>query len=186
MKLYEQYLKPSHNEIRDLLKKMDIIKYGFMTKDGKKITEDSGNIFDDGDFFMKNCRILQPEEVWKYKVGTCWDQSLLEYNFLKKKSYTQKFVYIELVDPGNSHTCIFFEDNREWFRIEHSWRSYKGILGPYKDLDEGIKELVKQHKKQYPEGKKLFVNKDVKADKMLGDYDLTPTKFMKICGSPSV
>lgn len=49
MKLYEQYIQ--HSELRDLLKKMDVIKYGFMTKDGRKITEDSGNIFDDEKFF---------------------------------------------------------------------------------------------------------------------------------------
>lgn len=186
VKLYEQYLQ-NHNEIRDLLKKMDVIKYGFMTKDGKKITDEDGDIFaDDGKFFYANCRVLQPEEVWKYKVGTCWDQSLLVYDFFKKRNINCRFVYIHLMDPGNSHTCVFFEDNGEWFRFEHSWKSYKGILGPYKTLDEGVKELVKHHKKQYPTAKGLFVNKNVNADRMLGDYNLTPRKFMKICGSPDI
>ena len=185
MKLYEEYFSVVH-QLMTLLKKMDVIEYGFMTKDGKKFTKDSGNIFEDENFFLDNCRVLQPKEVWKYKVGTCWDQSLLVYDFLKEKNVNQRFVYIELIKPGNSHTCIFFEDKGEWLRFEHSWESYKGILGPYVTLDKGIKELTKHHQKQYPKGSGVFVNNNVKADKMLADYNLTPKKFMKICGSPNI
>ena len=183
MNIIHQYLQESKSfkTPEQLLKAMDIIKYGFMTKDGKKLTGENEDLFDDEDYFWDNCRILQPDEVWKHRIGTCWDQSILAYVHLIKMGFKCSFVYTE-PDNSNSHSAVFFEENRKCFRFEHSWDSYRGILGAYKSLDEGIKTMIKQMKKNDPKGRNFIINKNVNMKKIIGDYNLTPKKFLTIVG----
>lgn len=161
------------------MSRMKSIKYGWFSAKTKKIITPNDSEFDEPYFFYNNCRVLQPDEVWKYKIGTCWDQSLLIYNELIKLKYPCSLVFLQLEKDFDSHAVTFYKENNKIFRFEHSWEEYRGISGPYASIELGISELKKQILKN-KKLQKIFINKNVNADRLLGDYNLTCSKYLSI------
>lgn len=170
------------DKIQRLLSKMDVIQYGYFTKNNRKITERSNETYKDIAFFWDNCRILQPKETWKHKIGSCWEQSIIAYMELSKLGYWVKCVYVE-PSNSNSHMTVFFKDDGKWFRFEHAWTPYKGVHGPYKTIKSGTFEMIDHMKKDDPKAKNFYTT-FVNMNKLIGEYNLTAKDLLKIVKSP--
>ena len=92
-------------------------------------------------------RLKSPEETIQRKLGNCHDQSLLELRCLRKHNYDAgQLFFIEVSDGeevgGNTHTLTWYKDDHSklWW-MEHSWENYRGIHGPYNNIND-LKDAV--------------------------------------------
>ena len=69
------------------------IEYGYYDKINNKRILPNMEEFNNKEYLNTNCRVLRAYQVWKYKIGTCWDTSmLLWYQFNK---ISMKIVILE-------------------------------------------------------------------------------------------
>ncbi len=146
MLIIEEYLqlkKPI-----DLLKWMikNKITYGWMDKKYKKHTDFNN--------FDKDYRLLLPKEVYKYKIGVCWDQTIfVDYMFDKLFLYLEhKMIFIQH-HKSNTHTFVIYKDHGKWWHFEHSWKTYRGIIGPFNTYMDIVKNTYKLLEKVQKVGK---------------------------------
>lgn len=142
----------------EAMTRMPVI-YGWYDFTHRKVITPNDKEWNEEGYFDENCRILKPDELEKYQVGTCYDISLYEYLQLSKMNYNPKFVFICLKD-GRSHTAVFFKYHRLWWWMEYAWYAQKGIHGPCK-LDSEILEIFLE---LYTDGNKdkiFYLNEDV-------------------------
>ncbi|MBC8427365.1 MAG: hypothetical protein H8D97_00590 [Proteobacteria bacterium] len=169
---------------KELLKFMKDIKYGLVTTDNKRLYSSDLEKLDSSavDWWKDgiNIKLLTTDEVLKFKIGSCYDQSLLEYKYLKQMGYIVKFVFIEpiITDEGSSHSAVFYKENKQWFWFEHSWGPMKGIHGPFKTIDQGILKLESLMKKSDPNVSKYYINKDMNVNNILDKHNLTYKDFL--------
>ncbi len=88
------------------------------------------------DSSIKEWKLKSPEETWDLKSGNCHDQSLFEFDILKKISITCGQLFFIEVNKGesvggNTHTLTWYKENDKYFWMEHAWEDQKGIHGPY-------------------------------------------------------
>ena len=115
---------------------------------------------------LTNCNVLTPKEVWKYKVGTCFDQSLLEVATLphcKDVQTVQMFFFCYYTEYyanhqlyGNMSTChsgVVYNKENKWFYFEHAWGNKRGIYGPYMTSEEAL-EIANNFGKEDRQDKK--------------------------------
>lgn len=159
----------NNNFDKQLLEFMKPFKYGWYDKSIKKFNYDP-NV--DDNYWYNNCLVIN-HNLDKYKSGTCWDQSIYEYQQLKK-FYKCQMVFIG--HKNGCHTYIIYLKNNKYYWFENAWNKYRGIHGPYDNVDEIIKETTK---KLEPVGKSV-VNKNVNIQKLIKTKDLTPAKFYEI------
>lgn len=102
-----------------LLQFFDGFDYGFMYN-GKKCTGY------DLDFLVY--KTLTPQEVLKYRIGTCWDYTTVEYLLFKKymPDITCQCFYVEAEDDTN-HTWLAFYRDHSINIFEYSWYDLRGI-----------------------------------------------------------
>lgn len=122
----------------ELLKWMDCIEYGWMDKNHKKYTD--FNAPDDPQLWWNNCVIATPEEVYKYKVGTCYEQTWFEHYFFKKWGIEHKLIHIQQYYASN-HSFLSYKKNEKWMYFEHSFAKFRGIRGPFNNVNQ-ITRLV--------------------------------------------
>lgn len=76
-------------------------------------------------------RLMSPQEVVRMKAGSCHDQVLYEYNFLKKNGLAPKaHFFIETDDRGQggqTHSMVYFQLNKKFIWIENAWEDQKGL-----------------------------------------------------------
>ena len=135
----------------DLLEKMASVPlvYGMWDKtDNKALTGADLDKLDDTEYIDKNCIVLKPEDVWRKKVCTCWDASLLEYDELKRMGYSNLSAnYYEVSNRKNevfaNHSFIVYQEKKSkgfyWF--EYTWYRQCGLHGPYMKEDEIYTEV---------------------------------------------
>lgn len=137
------------NTPEDLLKWMDCIQYGWISKKDKKVYGTGED--DDEEIFFKEYFLQSPSDLIQSKTGVCWDQTELERDWFKfYYSCNFAIIYIEIKDGSNcpTHTFLIYEDEKgkgtHWF--EHSWGQFKGIH-TYKNFMECITDVVNKHQK---------------------------------------
>ena len=123
-------------DIQEIMKLMDEIKYGWVDKEGKPHTKLENMI----EMYM----LQTPEEVMKSKVGLCWDQVELERFYFKEKDIDIKSYFIVYNDGKKfpCHTTMSFEKNGKFYWFEHAWDIYKGIK-EFDTEDELLEEVKK-------------------------------------------
>ena len=105
--ILDNYIKRNIKTDIDLLKFMDSIDYGYFAN-GKSY---KGNDLED-DF--DSYHLMNPLEVFKYRIGVCQDQALFEYYVLNKLGYQNiKLFFI----PEKSKTKDI-SDYIEKYRLE--------------------------------------------------------------------
>lgn len=129
------------------------VKYGQLDIYTKKPIK--GKISDDA------ILVCKPDQLMKYKVGTCWDQSLYTYARLKKELGTANvrvigYVYTNTHNKLTTHTTIIAKDKKDYYWSEHAWHEQQGVHGPYKSAEEIIREI----KSYLPKGSKVLTWKD--------------------------
>lgn len=113
------------NDVKQIMKTMEKIEYGFLDKEGR-------NIFDDTNVdyvFNKVYYLMSPEELLKKKVGVCWDQVELERKLFNEKNIHNETYFIYLDDKQSlpSHTFLLYYKNNKVYWFEHSWYDEMGI-----------------------------------------------------------
>ena len=168
---------------KELLKAMDPIKYGWYNNVTHKCIFPDDPDFDNNYKFYNECRVLLPNEVWKYKCGTCYDQTLFEYNELSKiNTITELKSFFYLICDSkykiaSTHTGIVYKDTNGWYYFEHAYEKYKGIYGPKTSLN-AIYKVVKR----FTDMKStdiLFFDENVGIDTFLNDKNITLAKCEK-------
>ena len=157
--LYLESSKEDDKEIttpEELLKWMDCIQYGWMDKDNKKYTEF-------GDLWWKKYTFLPPDEVEKYKVGTCYEQAIYASHIFDKLGISHKVLWAansdkELDDNADTHAFLIYKKGKKWFWFEHSWGPEKGIHGPFDSIDD----LKEEYKKRCDSNNFWFTEMDPK------------------------
>ena len=126
--------------MKDIMKLMDEIDYGWVDKDGNKHIKLQG--------FADNYRLQTPEELIKNKLGVCWDQVELERYYFKQEGIDIKSYFIVHYDDNKCpcHTFASFEENNKFYWFEHAWEKHRGIREFSSE-----KELLKEVKKCFIE-----------------------------------
>ena len=129
MKQYINELKIK--DIHQLLKSMNDITYGYMSKNGD-IKKEFKN-------FYRDYKLQSPQEVLDSKVGVCWDQVEFERHFFQKLNIKHNSIYIEQLNKNkNTHTFIVYEEKNKFYWFEHSFENHKGIHGPFDSINDII------------------------------------------------
>ena len=164
----------------DLLRNMHRIKYAAWdnTKEEPIFSDDPR--FSDPVYMNENMRVLFPYETWRKGIGTCWECALLQYVALR--GYTSKTFYIDInwgKQDSSFHTHLgttFELDNSFWW-FEYSWYGYRGIHGPYHDIDTIYHTIKGLYRKSYKDGK-IFLNPEVDVDSLLSLSIITSYDIM--------
>lgn len=161
------------------------IQYGFYDKTHKKIITPNDKEFDIPGYQDKYGIVLHPNEVEKYKVGTCWDIAL--YMYYNLKNNCKKFVsdvlmiYVDTLNPTfMTHTTVFYRHrmSRMWYWMEYSWKECRGIHGPKMYLNILRKEFIDEWTKDTT---LHYVNQHVDAESILGLKKIANQAFLSIC-----
>ena len=114
------------------------IKYGFITKDGKKEFNNYSNFYDE-------CIVQTGKELLITKVGTCWDQVELERMWFIEHGYNIKTYFLFFESGGSlpTHTFLIYEDNGIWYWFENAFFNHRGIH-KYSSIKEALEEVKKK------------------------------------------
>ena len=94
--------------------------------------------------------IKTPYETLTQKSAVCYDIVELESLLFEKANYEFKtyFAYEGLpITKYPTHTFLIFREDNNYYWIECSWQSYKGIHGKFKDYSSSISYVTQQLKK---------------------------------------
>ena len=167
----------------DLLRKLidANIEYGWWDKvNTKVITPDMKEWKEEG-YFDSHCNILRAYQVWKYKVGTCWDTSLLLWYSINKFKNTEPFVFFIKSFTNHTHTGCYYRDSTGWYWVEYSWYFYRGIHGPFKEKTEIFEHLNNMlSNSSYYHNIKVF-NSNVNFLPIYKSENITSEEFLKCC-----
>lgn len=170
-------IKLLFNECNRLL---SITKYGWYNFKEKKEILPNSKEWKIQNYFEDNCRILEPAEVLKYKIGTCWDFSIYIANYLKTISQLDSDIYfINDSEFKMTHTFVVFKSNNQTYIIEPTINK-KNIFGVHL-IDGRINTFIKKfysHLK-IDEINKCEAQKIIKAVKK---RNLTAHKFISMFG----
>lgn len=119
-----------------LLKWMDRIEYGWMDKNHKKYTDFES--LEDPHLWWDRCVIATPEEVYKYKIGTCYEQTWFEHYFFKKWGIEHKLIHVQQYYTS-CHSFLAYKKDNKWMYFEHSFAKFRGIRGPYNNTDQIVR-----------------------------------------------
>lgn len=110
--------------LREVFHKVADCEYGFWDSSTNKLMERTDE--NNNEYLNKNARILTPQEVLKYKVGTCWDQSLTLAYLLSQAGIEFKYFFME--KPSNeTHTFVVAKVDNKYYWLETAWSRHKGI-----------------------------------------------------------
>jgi len=130
---------PSFTNPRTLLRWMGKnIEYGWLDKSYKRHKG-----FDD---WWKHYSLLLPEEVYKYKIGTCYDQTIFEH-FIFSRDFPEletKMIWIQQYKIS-SHSFLVYKipDSGKWNWFENSFYKVRGIHGPYPSIQNIVDDVHK-------------------------------------------
>jgi hypothetical protein len=131
-------------------------------------------------YFNSYCKVLKPDEFWKYKIGSCWDISLWEYTELIK-FYNCNYIYLENTNIRVSHAAVCYSEYNKWYWFEFSWLKYEGIHGPFKNFKMALDIIKEKFKKEY--NNITFFNPNVDVKKILSADIITDDHFLNCCYS---
>jgi hypothetical protein len=133
--LYTSPIIPEIKTPEDIMKVMDTITYGYMTKTGKPTLE-----IVEKDFY-ENYRLQTTDELWRSKIGVCWDQVELERKLFAQIGYECTTCYVEL-KRGDSHTFLVYHVGPKYYWFEHSYAAHRGIHGPFKLVNDVVDNVI--------------------------------------------
>ena len=142
MKEYKELKTPE--ELMDYMK--DNFEYGYLDKDNNIHHYDDPN-YDDLDWF--NIYMLESEQdILETNVGTCFDMTELERDFLERNGYTVH-TYFEMIlldynNPYPMHSFLVYEKDSKYYYFEFSDYNNRGIY-EYNNIIELLNEQIKKY-----------------------------------------
>lgn len=131
------------NEILiDILNKVKDIKYGFVTSDG--VVHKNAK----RDFYLENYRLMSIDDIIKYNVGTCYEQTeyvgyLLDKNNIPYKKYN---IIYDVPNKIARHTICIVNNNDKYILMESSWL-FDNI--EYDTLEDALISIIKKYPRMY-------------------------------------
>jgi hypothetical protein len=140
--------------LQQILTKMKDITYGWYDYKHNKVILPDMPEFNDPKYFASNCRVLKPNEILKYKVGTCWDQSLFIYDELIKNKIPSQMFFMTPKKASKTHTFTIceYKDKIHW--VEHSYTGHIGIH-TYDTLTQCLTDVYERFKNEFTTKKVL-------------------------------
>jgi hypothetical protein len=181
MKIYRLARLAEENKIQypeDILSLMNDIEYGYITKNNERKSE----IIEED--FYKYYKLQSPKELVKNKIGVCWDQVELERSYFKELDYKFRTIYV-ILESGNSHTFLVYEEYGKWYWFEHSYRKHRGIHGPFNNIEEICNKVIKfmqSEKEEKEENNQVKVIAEYKKPK----YGISCKEFMRHCEKSNI
>lgn len=142
MKEYKELKTPE--ELMDYMK--DNFEYGYLDKDNNIHHYDDPN-YDDLDWF--NIYMLESEQdILETGVGTCFDMTELERDFLERNGYTVH-TYFEMIlldynNPYPMHSFLVYEKDSKYYYFEFSDYNNRGIY-EYSNIIELLNDQIKKY-----------------------------------------
>lgn len=170
------FIKLINNECNRLL---STTKYGWYNfKENKEILPNTKE-WKTPNYFEKNCRILDPHEVLKYKIGTCWDFSIYIADYIKTISFLDSYIYF--VNDKNfkvTHSFVVFKNLEKKYIVEPTINK-ENIFGVHQIVGEDINSFIKNF---YTNIKIFEINKCLAstAVKLAYKHELTAHKFISL------
>lgn len=160
-------------QIKEIMKIMEQIKYGFLDNTGNNILDGS----ETENLFNKIYYLMSPEELLNKKVGVCWDQVELERKLFEEKNIKNEtyFIYIDDKNKLPSHTFLVFYIKNKVYWFEHSWFTEKG-LHEYDNINELLNDVkikfVKSREKEVETNLDIHIYKYTKPN-----YNISCNEF---------
>ncbi len=164
----------------ELLKWMSTnINYGWMDSNYKEYHE-----FEE--VWWENYSLLLPDEVYKHKIGTCFDQSIFEYHVFQKyfPHLNPSLYFVAQFKDGEeatSHMFLSYKENRKLKWFENSWMDFRGIHGDFETLKDLIYKVCHNLQEQNNDAKNFWV-KSVNAEDFT--TKLSGKEFYEAVGYP--
>jgi hypothetical protein len=130
--------------------------------------------------------ILRPEDLMKYKVGTCHDYTLLEYTYLKKNYEKVSAFYFDSKLGSRTHSSVIIELKNKFYNFEFAWFDYNSKIWEFNSLDDLFREI--KHRDKLSGSEVTYLNKNINVDKILKINSKYIDKFdyLEIVGSKYV
>lgn len=121
------------------------IVYGYVDKKGKRHDYDFNNMY-------KDYIVQTPEQLFKSRMGVCWDQTAFEaYIFENYIKLPFSLFYIEQKNKMSStHTFLVFKRAGKYYYFENSYENIRGI-NEVKDEVEAINLVVECMRRDNPD-----------------------------------
>ena len=131
-----------NEKLNEILKEAKTISYGFVTSDGVAHKNSKRQ------FYLDNYRLMTIDDIIKYKVGTCYEQTeyvayLLDKEGLDYKKYN---IIYDVPDKIARHTfCVVNSDNK-YILMESGWLFENNEFDTLEDL---LVSVVKRYPRMY-------------------------------------
>jgi len=96
--------------------------------------------------------VKSPEQVLKSKLAVCYDLVELERSLFNKYKYNIKTFFFykrKPIEDNPTHTVLVYKENNKWYWFESSWYSYRGIHGPFNNLNLCLNFIIPKLKKDW-------------------------------------
>jgi len=95
--------------------------------------------------------LMSASMIYNTKKGSCHDQCIYELEEFAKLEITPHCLFFIEYNGlestgGDTHTLVYYEENKKIYWFENSWSIYQGINGPYKNLSELQQDIINKHK----------------------------------------
>ncbi len=131
-----------NDKLLNILDDAKSISYGFVTSDGV-VHKNSKR-----QFYLDNYRLMSIDDVIKYKVGTCYEQTeYVGYLLDKEKiSYKKYNIIYDVEGKIARHTFAVVNNDNKYILMESSWL-YENII--FDSLEDLIVAIVKRYPRMY-------------------------------------
>lgn len=143
------------------------ITYGWLDKKFRSNTESF-------DIWFENVRIHQGNHTYKYKVGTCYEQTIFATDVFKRDfpNLKTKVFHIQVHSTKSksnivNHLTLFYEYKNKWFWFEPAWKAHSGIHGKYSSIKELKSVIEKFYSDEYKNRSIGFIWNEIDQDKLL-------------------
>lgn len=128
-----------YKTVEDLYNDITNIEYGWMDKYNNKNYKINREAIKDG-------YVLQsPQELYKNKIGICWDQVEFERYYLEEMKIPcySYMIYYDGEVKNRVHTFLTYKKNDKYYWFEHAWGNYKGLheYNTEKEIFERVKQI---------------------------------------------
>ena len=131
-----------NEKLIDILNKVKSIKYGFVTSDG--VVHKNAK----RDYYLDNYQLMSIDDIIKYQVGTCYEQTeyiayLLDEENIPYKKYN---IIYDVEGKIARHTfCVVNQDDK-YILMETSWLIDNNVFNSLEDI---IISIVKKYPRMY-------------------------------------
>ena len=146
------------------------IKYGFMATNNK--------VYLDFDQFI-DYKLQSPYQVYKNKVGVCWDQTFFEAYIFKRYLKIKYKIFFIITDDENNTTdtfLLYYKNNKVYY-FENSFESHRGIH-EFNNEDEVFLYVINNMKKS-----EMFKNYELYEIIDNIKYGISSKEFISFCMS---